>query len=163
MKQHFTCTGFIVDADRTLLLWHRRLQMWVPPGGHVEPNEDPVTAVLREIREETGLEAEVLPLSDTFSFVYPGQIAPPYTILLEDIADPGDPHRHIDMIYFCRPANSATLHPPEGAVVMWVEERDLAADRPVDLAACGVSAPVGDDVRQLALVAIHLAKTAGGS
>jgi 8-oxo-dGTP pyrophosphatase MutT (NUDIX family) len=156
MKQHFTCTGFVVDGDRTLLLWHRRLRMWVPPGGHLEPDEDPVTAVLREIHEETGLEAEVLPLTDTFPFPYPGQIAPPYTILLEDSAEPGEPHKHIDMIYFCRPIDSTTLHPPEGAVVTWVEEKDLAANQPVDLGACGVSAPVSDDVRQLALVAIRL-------
>lgn len=158
MKQHFTCTGFVVEGERTLLLWHRRLQMWVPPGGHLEPDEDPVTAVLREIREETGLEAQVLPLSDTFPFAYPGQIAPPYTILLEDSTEPGEPHKHMDMIYFCRPTNSTTLHPPQDIVVTWVEERDLAANRPIDLAACGVSAPVSDDVRQLALVAIALAR-----
>jgi 8-oxo-dGTP diphosphatase len=158
MKRHFTCTGFVVDGDRTLLLWHRRLRMWVPPGGHLEPDEDPVTAVLREIREETGLEAEVLPLSDTFPFPYPGQIAPPYTILLEDSAESGETHKHMDMIYFCRPTNSKTLHPREDTVVTWVEEGDLAADRPIDLAACGVSAPVSDDVRQLALAAIALAR-----
>jgi ADP-ribose pyrophosphatase YjhB (NUDIX family) len=84
VRRHFTCTGFVVEGDKTLLLWHRRLQMWVPPGGHLEADEDPVSAVLREIREETGLEAEVLPLSQTYPFGYPGQIAPPYTILLED-------------------------------------------------------------------------------
>ena len=157
MKQHFTCTGFVVDGDRTLLLWHQRLRMWVPPGGHLEPDEDPVSAVLREIREETGLEAEVLPLGHIFPFAYPGQIVPPYTILLEDSPEPGEPHKHMDLIYFCRPANSAALRPPEGAVVTWVDEDALQANRPLDLPGCGCSATVNDDVRMLALAAIRLA------
>lgn len=163
MKQHFTCTGFVVEGDRTLLLWHKRLQMWVPPGGHLEADEDPVSAVLREIREETGLEAKVLPLGQTFPFSYPGQIAPPYTILLEDSPEPGEPHKHMDLIYFCRPTNSASLRPPEGAVVTWVDEDALLhSNQPIDLPASGLSAPVNDDVRALALAAIRLARDLRG-
>ena len=162
MKQHFTCTGFLVDGDRTLLLWHQRLQAWVPPGGHLEANEDPLSAVLREIREETGLEAEVLSLGQTFPFSYPGQIAPPYTILLEDSPEPGEPHKHMDLIYFCRPANNASLRPPQGAAVTWVDEDALHSNQPIDLPACGLSAPVNDDVRMLALAAIRLARDLRG-
>ena len=163
MNRHFTCTGFLVEGDKTLLLWHPRLRMWVPPGGHLEPDEDPVTAVLREIREETGLAAEVLPLSQTFPFTYPGQVTPPFTILLEDSAEPDPPHQHIDLIYFCRAADSVSPRPPEGAIVAWVDEETLRANRPVDLIGCGLAAPVSDDVRLLALAAIELARQALGS
>jgi 8-oxo-dGTP diphosphatase len=158
VRQHFTCTGFVVEGDKTLLLWHQRLRAWVPPGGHLEADEDPVTAVLREIREETGLQAKVLPLGQTFSFGYPGQIAPPYTILLEDSAEEGEPHKHMDLIYFCRPVNNASVSPPAGSVVTWVDEAALKADRPVDLPTCGLCAPVNDDVCILALTAIRLAR-----
>jgi 8-oxo-dGTP diphosphatase len=162
VRQHFTCTGFVVEGDRTLLLWHQRLRAWVPPGGHLEADEDPVTAVLREISEETGLQAKVLPLGQTFPFGYPGQIVPPYTILLEDSAEPGEPHKHMDLIYFCRPANNASLSPPAEAVVTWVNEDALRANQPIDLPACGVCAPVNDDVRILALAAIRLARDLPG-
>jgi ADP-ribose pyrophosphatase YjhB (NUDIX family) len=162
VRQHFTCTGFVVDGDKTLLLWHQRLQMWVPPGGHLEADEDPLAAVLREIREETGLEAEVLSLGQLFPFSYPGQIAPPYTILLEDSSEPGKPHKHMDLIYFCRPANNAALRPPQGAVVTWVDERALHSNQPIDLSAGGLCAPVTDDVRMLALAAIRLARDLRG-
>ena len=53
--RHFTATGFVVHEGATLLHWHSKVKMWLPPGGHVEENEDPVQAVLREVEEETGL------------------------------------------------------------------------------------------------------------
>ena len=40
--RHFTATGFVVYMDATLLHWHPKVKMWLLPGGHIEPNEDPV-------------------------------------------------------------------------------------------------------------------------
>ena len=75
----------------------------LPPGGHIEAGEDPVTAVLREIQEETGLSAEVIPRELPVDVAYPRQISPPETIMVEDIDDPVvGPHEHVDLIYFCR-------------------------------------------------------------
>ena len=165
MNRHFTCTGFLTQGDKTLLLWHPRMSAfggWVPPGGHLEPDEDPVTAVLREIREETGLAAEVLPLAQTFAFAYPGQVAPPFTILLEDSAEPGQRHQHVDFIYFCRPVDGPPkADPAPDTIVAWVDEETLRANRPVELVGCGVSAPVSEDVRLLALTAIESARSLG--
>ncbi len=158
MRRHFTATGFLVDGSRTLLLWHRRLQMWMPPGGHLEPDEDPVAAVLREIREETGLAAAVLPLTQTFSFSYPGQIQPPYTILLEGSPEPGEPHEHIDFIYFCRPLEGARVEAAPDDALRWVDEATLRSNQPLELAGCGVSIAVSEDVRTLALAAIEAAR-----
>ena len=107
MKRHFTATAFVVRGSRTLLHWHRRLQQWMPPGGHIEPDEDPVQAVLREVREETGLVAEVIATAGPLPFAYPDQLPAPYTILVEDIPGSGpstaagaalrtgEPHQHI--------------------------------------------------------------------
>ena len=75
----------------------------LPPGGHVEAGEDPVTAVLREILEETGISAEIIPKDLPVDVAYPRQIPPPETIMVEDIDDPvAGPHEHVDLIYFCR-------------------------------------------------------------
>ena len=63
LPRHFTATGYLVSGDALLLHWHAKVQAWLPPGGHVEPNEDPVQAVLREVLEETGIAAEVVAAS----------------------------------------------------------------------------------------------------
>jgi 8-oxo-dGTP pyrophosphatase MutT (NUDIX family) len=162
MHRHFTATGFVMDGERTLLLWHPRLQMWVPPGGHLLPDEDPVTAVLREIEEETGLRAAVLPLAPVFPFDYPGQVQPPYTILIERSAEPGEPHQHIDLIYFCRPLPGSRLAPPAGTVLCWATEEELRQGRPLEMdGTCGLAVPVPADVRALALEGFRLARDRG--
>ncbi|MGA3041100.1 MAG: NUDIX domain-containing protein [Bryobacteraceae bacterium] len=64
---HITCTGLALSParDRILLVLHRRLQRWLLPGGHVEP-DDPLIgdAGRREVVEETGaiLRADASPL-----------------------------------------------------------------------------------------------------
>lgn len=47
------------DAGRVLLVQNRWSDGWIPPGGNVEPGEDPRTAAAREVREETGVAADV--------------------------------------------------------------------------------------------------------
>ena len=172
MTRHFTATGFVVQGDRTLLHWHQRLQQWMPPGGHIEPHEDPVQAVLREIREETGVTADVIPSVPALPFAYPGQVQPPYTILLEDSLEPGEPHQHIDLIYFCRLLDSlpaerrgADDDRPAGDF-HWVDEATLRTNQPLDLpvrqaglAACPPRrVPIAEDVRLLAITAIETAR-----
>lgn len=59
---HVTASAIVVDASvgaaRTVLHLHKRLGMWLQPGGHVDAGESPAEAALREAREETGLAAE---------------------------------------------------------------------------------------------------------
>ena len=161
VKRHFTATGFVVDGPRTLLHWHKRLQQWMPPGGHIEPDEDPVQAVLREIEEETGLVAEVIAGQDPATpFDYPKQLPAPYTILIEDIPGPDEPHKHIDMIYFCRAIDGIARRPVDDPTLRWVDEEELREAAPLDVAGCGVSVALPKDVRQLALIAIEVGRRA---
>ena len=100
--RHFTATGFVVHDGAVALHWHPKVKAWLPPGGHIDENEDPVQAVLREIEEEAGLKAEIVSARPPLELDYPAQVEPPFTIMVEDIHDPVDGfHRHIDMIYMC--------------------------------------------------------------
>jgi 8-oxo-dGTP pyrophosphatase MutT (NUDIX family) len=65
---HFTASGFVVSPDQTslLLIRHKKLGMWLQPGGHIEPTDAGfVEAALREVLEETGV-ADVLILDRLF-------------------------------------------------------------------------------------------------
>ena len=54
---HFTGSAWVVSADgeRALLLHHRKLGIWVQPGGHADGEGDLAAVALREAEEETGL------------------------------------------------------------------------------------------------------------
>jgi 8-oxo-dGTP pyrophosphatase MutT (NUDIX family) len=119
-----------------------------------------VQAVLREIEEETGLTTEVIAEREAAPFHYPEQLPPPYTILVEDIPGPDEPHKHIDMIYFCRVVDGTSRTLADDPTLRWVDKDDLRASVAMDVAGCGVSAAVPEDVRQLALIAIEAAQRA---
>ena len=121
--RHFTVTTFVSMEGATLLHWHRKVGLWLPPGGHIEANEEPVQAARREALEETGFEVEILPtISHRFGYGDPPQVASPATIMVEPIRSFGgeDAHHHIDMIYFSRPMSADSR--PEAAL------RHLALD-----------------------------------
>jgi len=85
--------------------------MRLPPGGHIDENELPTDAVLREVFEETGVNAEIIPNKRK---IHECELDMPFTILLEDIEGNGT-HNHIDMIFLCT-AISTELKPQEAEV-----------------------------------------------
>ena len=52
---HLTASAFILSSRGVILHLHRRLGIWVQPGGHVDAGEGPEQACVRETLEETGL------------------------------------------------------------------------------------------------------------
>jgi 8-oxo-dGTP pyrophosphatase MutT (NUDIX family) len=124
MIRHFTATAFIVDRQkRTLLLWHKRLQRWMPTGGHIDPNETPEETARRECKEETGLDVEILGIDelrhgnrsspDLFAN-NPSEgrmLKSPLAMLLEEIpACPGrnEPaHQHMDFLFVAKPMDES--------------------------------------------------------
>jgi 8-oxo-dGTP pyrophosphatase MutT (NUDIX family) len=55
MKIHLTVAGCAVKKKCVLLIFHRKYKKWLFPGGHIEKNETPDVALIREFTEETGL------------------------------------------------------------------------------------------------------------
>ena len=56
----FTVAVFVVRDGRVLLVNHRKLEKWLPIGGHIEIGENPEQAALRETLEESGLEIQLV-------------------------------------------------------------------------------------------------------
>jgi 8-oxo-dGTP diphosphatase len=158
--RHLTATGFVVHDERVLLHWHRKNQLWLPFGGHIEPNEDPVETVLREIEEECGLRTELLTAAKTFGITNLPVIAPPVIILLEPTTDGSIEHEHIDLIYFCRPTgpvDSVDRHPDR--TIRWVGRSQLERNEAVSPSSGVAPAAIPADVRALALAALDQEQT----
>ena len=103
--RHFTVAVFVVRDGKVLLHWHRKLGMWLPPGGHIEPDELPDEAAAREVLEETGVEVE-LAGERREDVEDPVQLHRPAGVQLENI---GPGHQHIDLIYFARPKGPSSI------------------------------------------------------
>lgn len=124
ITRHFTVATFVVRGRLVLLLHHRKLQRWLPPGGHIEPDELPDAAARREVYEEAGIGVLLLP-EPAEATPGPQRLARPEGIQLERVA-PG--HEHIDLIYFALPTGSTALtaSPREVNQIGWYRLDELA-------------------------------------
>jgi 8-oxo-dGTP pyrophosphatase MutT (NUDIX family) len=119
----FTVALFIVHAGRVLLVHHRKLDQWLPVGGHIELDEDPEQAALREAKEESGLDVELL--GERPPTTEPGTralIAPRFL----DIHRITATHEHVGMLYFARPrGGEVTLAAGEHHAIRWCDAAEL--------------------------------------
>jgi 8-oxo-dGTP pyrophosphatase MutT (NUDIX family) len=124
----FTVAVFVVHAGRVLLAHHRRLDRWLPLGGHIKLDEDPEQAALREVREESGLDIELLgERPPTTGHGTRALIAPRFL----DIHRITDTHEHIGLIYWARPrGGELTLADAEHHQIRWLAGDELDALQP---------------------------------
>lgn len=103
---HVTGSAIVVGGRGVVLLKHKRLGMWLQPGGHIDAGETPAQAALREAIEETGLDLELVD----------GEL------IHVDVHDGGRGHTHLDLRYLVRPVAGSddTPRPPVG------ESQDVA-------------------------------------
>src|SRR6187431_893699 len=124
----FTIAIFVVHERRILLVHHRKLNKWLPLGGHVELDEEPEQAALREAREESGFEVELV--GERPPTTEPGTralIAPRFL----DIHRITETHEHIGLIYWARPKVGAmTLSAEEHHEICWRTSEELDALTP---------------------------------
>jgi len=132
-KIDFTVAIFVVQQGKVLLIHHRKLNKWLPLGGHIELEEDPEMAALREAREESGLDVELI--GDRPPTTGPGTralIAPRFL----DIHRISDTHEHIGMIYWARPkGGDLALAAEEHHDIRWCSAAELDTLVPVMSAA----------------------------
>ena len=106
MERQFVASAIIIKNDKILLIYHKKLQKWLAPGGHAESNETPPETACREALEETGLEVKIISQENLwFEGDKTYSIERPYLCLVEEIPAYKDQprHQHIDMIYLATP------------------------------------------------------------
>ena len=114
---HFTASAFVLSPERTdlVLIHHKKLGIWVQPGGHVEEADaDLLSAARREVLEEVGLsELEELP-GALGSAVFDVDIH----LIPARKADPS--HEHFDVRFAFVAKTRKLVHSDEVADLRWV-------------------------------------------
>jgi len=141
MDCHFTATAFVIDVQkekphRTLFLWHKRLQRWMPPGGHMDPNELPEETAKRECKEETGLDVDIIGEAQTNVFANTANegriLKKPFAMFLENIPankERGEAaHQHMDFVFLARPITIdqvLNMNEDEAEDMKWFTKQDI--------------------------------------
>lgn len=109
---HFTASGFVVSPDGSalLLIHHRRLDRWLQPGGHIDPEDvSPIAAAAREVLEETGIATEPI-FEDLVDLdIHP---IPPRA--------PEPAHEHFDLRFAFRALDAEVIADDEVNDAVWV-------------------------------------------
>lgn len=121
MARHFCASVFLINPEdkRILLVKHKKFNKWVQPGGHIEDEETPEEAALRETYEETGIKVKLL--GDRFpredDFIKPLGIQ-------RNRNKEGDVH--IDIIYAGVPVNDVEGHISDESIDLhWFTRKEL--------------------------------------
>jgi 8-oxo-dGTP diphosphatase len=128
----------VIHEGRLLLVHHAKLGRWLPPGGHIERDETPDEAVLREVREETGLDVELVQREEVAGDGCDGilrELALPFYANVHHVGD----HDHACLFYLCRAGNDRVRISHEITGHRWVTPGELAeaGDIPEDVKRIG--------------------------
>lgn len=118
LEGHVTASAWVVDPGRThaLLVHHRRLNRWLQPGGHCDGDPDVLSTALREVLEETGIQATPVSMAvfDTDTHQIPARGAEPA-------------HVHYDIRFLAEaPLSAHPIVSPESRDVRWVPLEEVA-------------------------------------
>jgi len=128
-KIDFTAEAFIVHKNKILLRMHDKLKVWMSVGGHIELDEDPVEAVIREAKEEVGLDikvpGDINPANSNEIYKYREIVAPKH-LGRHNI---NDIHEHVVFVYYATSStdkikDSESYH--ERSHARWVTKEELA-------------------------------------
>ncbi len=147
-KIDFTSSIYIVRDGKVLLHKHKKLGIWLPPGGHIELEEDPNQAALREAKEETGFNVEIIGNPRLVESPKDGSkdLIPPMFINRHNF---NEIHEHVDMVYFARPVGGALQSEEEGGEIEWFDEASITTNEK----------GIRDGVRSYALAALRYFQT----
>jgi 8-oxo-dGTP pyrophosphatase MutT (NUDIX family) len=117
---HITASGLVIINDKALVIYHPFIKQWFQPGGHIDEDEDPIQAAIREVFEETGVTCE--PLDERFD---------PIDIDLHEIPanlNKGEArHLHIDLLFVLKVIKEEES--PEGIKKAWIPFDQITSPR----------------------------------
>ena len=126
-KIDFVADVFVVYKDRVLIRKHDKYDKWLAVGGHIELDENPNQAAVREVKEEVGLDVELigeLPKLENKERPSYRELIPPRYMNIHDITST---HQHISLIYFTKSTSDKVVDEGQekSKGYKWFTKRDL--------------------------------------
>ena len=123
MKLDLVATVYIFFDDKVLLIHHKKLNTWLPLGGHIEEDETPDDTVKREVKEEVNLDIEILnqsQISKEGNVVK--KLALPFDVDVHNVGN----HNHCSFFYIAEAINPNDLKiNNELKNFRWFNKKDL--------------------------------------
>ncbi|MGN1012480.1 MAG: NUDIX domain-containing protein [Clostridia bacterium] len=122
---HFCATACILNKEKNKILFihHKKLNKWLFVGGHIEENENPEEAVLREVKEETNLDIELIGQR------YPRQedFIKPFALQKNIVKEN---HIHMDIFYVAIDKGTSKLKEKEDEVLgsKWFSKEQIISE-----------------------------------
>lgn len=144
----YTAAGCLIHKNKVLLIEHKKIGIWLNPGGHVEGNETPHQAAEREFWEETGIKVNAFSVpelpQDDASEVLPNPIVSNLHWISQKNYDKrlseGDAYareekwqrgceQHLVLLYLVKPIGKLELKldPNESTDLRWFTEEEVDA------------------------------------
>lgn len=130
-KIDFVVDVFVVHKDKVLIRRHDKYDKWLAVGGHIELDENPNQAAAREVKEEIGLDVELVgesPKLRNKEWSSYRELIPPRYMNIHDISST---HRHISLVYFAKSISDKVVD--EGSEkskgYKWFTKQDLEKNR----------------------------------
>jgi 8-oxo-dGTP pyrophosphatase MutT (NUDIX family) len=131
VKKCICGTCIVLNDQRVLLLWHKKLNAWLPPGGHTEQNETPQETAIRETLEETGFHVRILNpgSSELITDSNTKEMPKPLAIMYEGVRYEIGEHEHFDMVYLAEldGNENSSVEDHEKTELRWFGEEDISS------------------------------------
>ncbi len=96
-SKHLVSYFAVMDGENILLVDHKNAQLWLPSGGHVEPGEDPRVTVVRELKEELGLDIAL------------AAVGPPMMVTVSETVGLTSGHTDVSLWYVVKAERTTTV------------------------------------------------------
>ncbi|HTY43961.1 MAG TPA: DUF1653 domain-containing protein [Patescibacteria group bacterium] len=139
--REFLSTVYIVRDGKVLLTFNSKVNKFIPLGGHIEENELPCEAVIREAKEESGYDIELINGNDLTKNKIPQNLG-----IGLDIIKPE--HHHINIAYLGKVIGGEMLsESDEGTELRWFSPEEISNHT-----------EIFDDTKEKALKSIEIMK-----
>lgn len=137
--REFLSTVYIIKDGKVLLTFNKKLQKFTPIGGHIEQNETPCESVVREAKEESGLNIELINPKESNNRNLPQNFDIGLDIIKPD-------HHHINISYIGKIIGGKQLEKSD-------EDTELKWFSPKELKSCDETF---DNIKQAGLKALEI-------